>query len=79
MEEQTPRSASGLRRHHRSTGGMPTWVKVFVVIAIVVVLALVVSALAGVKHGPGRHSAGQPVPAAGAPSNGHTPPEGVHE
>jgi hypothetical protein len=43
---------------------MPRWVKVFLIIGIVLVLALVVSALAGVQHGPGLHT----------PSDGHTPP-----
>jgi hypothetical protein len=36
--------------------GMPRWVKVFIVVAIVLVLALLVSRLLGVEHGPGLHS-----------------------
>jgi hypothetical protein len=38
------------------TTGMPRWVKVFLIIAVVLALALVVSLLAGVRHGPGLHS-----------------------
>jgi hypothetical protein len=35
---------------------VPSWVKVFWVIAAIVILVLVVSLLFGVKHGPGRHA-----------------------
>jgi hypothetical protein len=38
------------------TTGLPRWVKVFLIIAIVLVLAFVVSFLAGVGHGPGLHT-----------------------
>jgi hypothetical protein len=35
--------------------GMPRWVKVFLIIAIVLVLAFIVSQLLGIQHGPRRH------------------------
>jgi hypothetical protein len=35
--------------------GMPLWVKISLVIAILVVLAFVVTRLLGVQHGPGLH------------------------
>ena len=38
--------------------GTPLWVKVFGIIALVVVLAFVVLLFAGGNHGPGRHSSG---------------------
>jgi hypothetical protein len=37
------------------TTGMPLWVKVFLVVAIVLAVALLVTRLAGVEHGPGLH------------------------
>jgi hypothetical protein len=49
-DDTAPRSGRG------STSGMPRWVKVFMIIVIVLVLAFVVSLLAGVRHGPGLHS-----------------------
>ena len=36
--------------------GMPSWVKVFGIIVIVLVLLFVISLLAGVRHGPGMHT-----------------------
>ena len=48
----------------------PRWVKVFGVIAIIVVLLFVILLLTG--HGPGRHLPSGDVPA------GHAPPEGGH-
>jgi hypothetical protein len=50
--------------------GTPRWVKVFAIIALVVVLLFVISLLAGVRHGPGLHT---PSGHAG----GHTPPTSV--
>ena len=38
--------------------GMPRWVKVFLVVAIVLILAFVVTRLLGVQHGPGLHNPG---------------------
>ena len=35
--------------------GMPRWVKVFLIVAVILVVALVVSFLAGVQHGPRLH------------------------
>ena len=36
--------------------GMPAWVKAFLVVGVLVVLVLVIAALSGGGHGPGRHS-----------------------
>jgi len=41
---------------HGSTRGTPRWVKVFGIIALVLVLLFVISLLAGVRHGPGLHT-----------------------
>lgn len=38
--------------------GMPGWVKVFLVVAVLLALALAVSFVAGVQHGPGLHDPG---------------------
>ncbi|HZA26915.1 MAG TPA: hypothetical protein VE915_04600 [Actinomycetota bacterium] len=38
-----------------SPPGMPTWVRVSLIIALVLLVGLLVSKLAGVEHGPGRH------------------------
>ena len=46
---------------------MPTWVKVFLIVGIVLVLGFVISHLAGVRHGPGLHT-----PSGGTPE--HSPP-----
>jgi hypothetical protein len=43
-------------RPSRGPTGMPRWVKVFIIVAIVLVLALLVSWLLGLQHGPGLHS-----------------------
>ena len=53
-----------------STTGTPRWVKVFGIIALVVVLLFVVLLVIGGSHNPGRH-------ALGGGSGGHTPPAGV--
>ena len=57
--------------------GTPRWVKVFGIIAIVVVLLVVIMLLTG--HGPGRHApsgeAGGQV-ATSSVMEGHAPPEG---
>jgi hypothetical protein len=39
----------------RSTEGTPRWVKVFGIVAIVVVVLFVVLLIVGVPHNPGRH------------------------
>ncbi len=36
--------------------GMPRWLKVFGIIAAILLLLLLVSMMAGMKHGPGMHS-----------------------
>jgi ABC-type transporter Mla subunit MlaD len=57
--------------------GTPRWVKVFGIIAIVVVLLFVIMLLTG--HGPGRHTpsghASGQVPSSGVMEE-HAPPEG---
>jgi ABC-type transporter Mla subunit MlaD len=51
------------------TAGTPRWVKVFGIIALVVLVLVVVMLIAGRGgHGPGRHAAGGEEPA------GHTGP-----
>ena len=47
---------SPLEPGHESTSGTPRWVKVFGIIALVLVLLFVISLLAGVRHGPGLHT-----------------------
>jgi hypothetical protein len=46
----------------------PTWVKVSLIVAVVVIGVVVVMAIAGGDHGPGRHLPG------GDNQGGHTPP-----
>ena len=41
---------------HESTRGTPRWVKVFGIIAFVLVVLFVISLLDGVRHGPGMHT-----------------------
>ena len=54
-----------------STTGTPRWVKVFGIIALVVVLLFVIALLTGRGgHGPGRHTRS---------AGGHTLPSGVTE
>jgi hypothetical protein len=61
--------------------GPPRWVKVFGLIALVVVLLVVVGMLIGGEHGPGRHtsfgSVGGQAPPSGAIVD-YAPPEGDH-
>ena len=58
--------------------GAPRWVKVFVALAVLVVLAVGVKLLVGGGHGPGRHLGGgesaRTQPAGGT----HAPPPGGH-
>ena len=61
------------------TTGPPRWVKVLVAAVLVLVLALVISKLAGVDHGPGMHggdSDAAPTTHTGPPAGveGHVPP-----
>ena len=63
-------------RDPQGHGGMPRWVKVMGIVALLVVVAVVVlMAVAGGDHGPGRHLPGgdKSTPT----SAGHTPPPGV--
>jgi hypothetical protein len=48
---QTP-----LEPGHGSMGGTPRWVKVFGIVALILILVFVISLLAGVRHGPGMHT-----------------------
>jgi len=59
---------SGMGPDRGSTAGTPRWVKVFGIIALVLLLVLVILVLTG-GHGPGRHTASR--------GPGHTPPSGV--
>ena len=57
-------------------GGMPRWVKVFGIVALLVVVAVVVlMAVGGGDHGPGRHLPGGDTNT--PTSAGHTPPPGM--
>ena len=56
--------------------GVPRWVKITGLVVLLLVVAFVVSSLAGVNHGPGQHGSGG-APAGGAPE-GHTMPAGGH-
>jgi hypothetical protein len=72
-----------------STGGTPRWVKIFGLVALVLILLIGALLLfGGGSHGPGRHlggdtpagDAGRDTPPAGAPegSGGHMgPPPGI--
>ncbi|MGP9649380.1 hypothetical protein ACT3TP_02700 [Glutamicibacter sp. AOP38-B1-38] len=56
--------SSGSRHPDTNRGGLPDrkiprWVKVFVVIAVVLVAFLLVALLSGGEHGPGRHFSAQ--------------------
>jgi hypothetical protein len=65
-----PGDDAGLKPGPAPTG-MPRWVKVFIIIAIALALAFVVSQLLGVEHGPGLHNSGG--------SGGQAPIEQVRE
>ena len=61
-----------------STTGTPRWVKVFGIIALVLVLLVVVMLLiGGIGGGPGGHGPGRHVPAGGA--GGNAPASSVTE
>jgi hypothetical protein len=53
-----------------SPPGMPRWVKWSLVVVAVLIVAVVVSVLVGVRHGPGMHSPGGGSPTSVAPG-GH--------
>jgi hypothetical protein len=67
--------ATRVRPDRGSTTGAPRWVKVFGIIALVVVLLFVIVAITGIggRHGPGRH-----IPSAGG-AGAQMPPSGVIE
>ncbi len=76
---------TGVRPGHGSTTGAPRWVKVFGIIALVLVLLVVVLLLAGGgpgSHGPGRHTGGQTPFSSVIESGGvggHKPPAAGHQ
>jgi hypothetical protein len=56
MADPTPYSEAEDDTARRPSGpGMPRWVKISLVIAILLILAFVVTRLLGVQHGPGLH------------------------
>ena len=65
-----------------STTGPPRWVKLFGIVALVLVLLLLALLLVGDNHGPSRHLGGGPgsQPPSSSPETGagHTPPAGGH-
>jgi hypothetical protein len=67
-----------MREREADTAGTPRWVKVFGIVALVVVTAIVVMLVTGRGgHGPGRHSQSRDNAPAGETA-GHTgPPPGV--
>ena len=66
------RDDTGVESDRGSTTGTPRWVRVFGIIAIVLVLLVVVLLLTG---GPGRHGPGRHLPSGGA--GGQAPPASV--
>ena len=50
MSQTPPEPGNG------STSGTPRWVKLFGIIALVLVVLFIISLLAGVRHGPGLHT-----------------------
>jgi hypothetical protein len=59
MADQPPSTDANDTRTHPGVQphGMPRWVKVLLIIAILLVLAFVVAFFAGIQHGPGLHGA----------------------
>jgi hypothetical protein len=52
---------------------MPRWVRVFVVIGVLLLVALIVTQFAGGGHGPGRHGGADETPT--EPAGEHQPTE----
>jgi len=75
---------TGLEPGGGPTTGAPRWVKVFGIIALLVVVLVAILLLVGGgpgNHGPGRHTGGQTSPSSVTGSGGaggHTPPAGGH-
>jgi hypothetical protein len=47
---------TSLEPDHGSTSSTPRWVKVFGIIALVLILLFVISLLTGARHGPNMHT-----------------------
>jgi hypothetical protein len=56
-----------------SRPGTPRWVKVFAVIAAIVILVFVILLVTGNDHGPGRHSGSDDVKGHVRPADAHSP------
>lgn len=86
MAEPPRYPEAGAEPERESNAGAPRWVKVFGVIAVVLVLLIGIMLLSGGNHGPGRHTgsgdAGGPSPASevteSGGAGGHQPPAGGH-
>ncbi len=48
---------STIARRHGEAYRTPRWVKLFGIVALIVIALFVVSLLAGIRHGPGLHGA----------------------
>ena len=55
MTDSSPNDDSGAEPEERSNPGTPLWVKLFGLVALVVVVLFIVLLLTG-GHGPGRHA-----------------------
>ena len=86
MAEPSRSPDTGAELGRESNTGTPRWVKVFGVIAVVLVLLVGIMLLTGGNHGPGRHTGSGNAGGQAAPSNvtesggagGHQPPAGGH-
>ena len=72
MSEVDQTDATGVEAADAGERGMPRWVKIFIAVTAVLILALVATKLLGMDHGPGRHRGDDP-PAADT-NEGHTSP-----
>lgn len=84
MAGPTDSPDTGSERDPAPPAGTPAWVKVFAVIAVVLIAMLGVMLLSGSDHGPDRHTsgnAGGPTPTSSAVRSsvlrGHDPPPGA--
>lgn len=83
MANQPPNPGTGDDRGRAadsgSTTGAPRWVKVFLTIAVTLVLLFVLlQFVGGGGHGPGRHGVGGGKPPAGVTEHGgHAPSPGI--